>query len=335
MNEINTVVALLTFPALIHSFSASSSWREGVPQAQRVHEIHLSKHDPLSVRRDGVQTDVLGDRRHGMDRRSLVHKITAAAASLPPLVRPANANAAQTTGEAVRRSAANLPGYGQPDVFYPPSFAGKWRATRVVVSSDDPLLDQSSVPMPLTLFYDVRFITVDGDGSDVKRGEKVIADRQFNEASYYNALKAAVQSSTSLLPDIQTVAWSPFNPNVCTITYSDASTKEIKVTKRAAELDDDAGTVSSSEYRRITTTAGGAMGIPSVSASRVRTKWKRGDAAREGDGARATIVEGLEVVYSDGTMGGDPMRMDPGAAGAATPRVSSKSRLRLEKRSAD
>jgi len=180
----------------------------------------------------------------------------------------------------------------------------------------------------------VRFITADGDGNNVKEGGKVIADRQFNEASYYNALKAAIeaqqksQSETSTLPTIQTVSWSQFNPNVCTINYSDSSTKEIKVTKRAAELDENAGIISSSEYRRITTTSG-AMGIPSISASRVMTKWKSSDVSSSSDGKQ--VVEGIEVVYSDGTMGGDPMSMGMGG-GAAKPQVSSKSRLRLERR---
>jgi hypothetical protein len=41
------------------------------------------------------------------------------------------------------------------------------------------------------------------------------------------------------------------------------------------------------------------MGIPSISASRVMTKWKG-----EGEG-RNQIVEGIEIVYLDGMMGGD------------------------------
>uniref|UniRef100_A0A7S3PYA0 DUF6816 domain-containing protein n=1 Tax=Chaetoceros debilis TaxID=122233 RepID=A0A7S3PYA0_9STRA len=270
---------------------------------------------------------------------------------------PSPANAAQTAGEAVRRSAANIPGYGQPDVFYPASFAGKWRATRVIVSSlsaeiSDPIMSKvlASVPLPLTLFYDVRFITVDGDdnvNTNANSNEKVIADRQFNEASYFNALKEAVEQSQSQqkvsMPSIQTIVWSPFNPNVCTINYNDSSMKEIKVTKRAAELDMATGSISSSEYRRITnvsSTGTGNLpgGIPNISASRVLTKWKVNDtmsnSAGDESGKQKQSVEGLEVVYSDGAMGGDPMSMgigSGGGGGAKQPQMISKSRLRLQK----
>ncbi len=330
------LLTLVSLPAMVHSFSASLAWRRGEKhQLQRLHVLGADS----DIQESANHADSSQVHASGIGRRSVIHKTIASSVSLLPLVRPSTSNAAQTAGEAVRRSAANIPGYGQPDVFYPSSFAGKWRATRVIVSSDDVIFDKLSIPMPLTLFYDVRFITADGDGnnSNAKEGEKVIADRQFNEASYYNALKAAIEAqqqsqsatSTSTLPTIQTVSWSQFNPNVCTINYSDSSTKEIKVTKRAAELDESAGIISSSEYRRITTSSG-AMGIPSISASRVMTKWKSNDMSSSGSDGKQ-VVEGIEVVYSDGTVGGDPMTM--GMGGSATkPQVSSKSRLRLEKR---
>jgi hypothetical protein len=193
--------------------------------------------------------------------------------------------AAQTAGEAVRRSAAYLPGYGQPDIYYPSSFIGKWKATRTIIASDDPAL--LSFNLPLTISYDLRFITVDGDsnGSSNSNG-KVIADRAFNEASYYNAIRALLEVQQPQLQlqsqleirmpaSIQSVNWSPFNPNVLNTIYNNAeSSKEIKVIKRAAELDDNNSTttlISSSEYRRVTTTTEG-MGIPSISASRLMAK---------------------------------------------------------------
>ena len=303
--------------------------------------------------------------------------------------------AAQTAGEAIRKSAANIPGYGQPDVYYPPSFLGKWRATRVILAiardettSDSPLSILSSLsssPLPITLYYDVRFITVDGDdvvntvnvnssnrSNNNSETEKVIADRQFNEASYYNALRAEIVKQTETAttskvniqplppPSIQSITWSPFNPNVCTSIYNDGSMQEIKVTKRAAELDlgngngtssknnanananaNDIGNanekermtlISSSEYRRVTTTKG-AMGIPSIAASRVLTKWKSEvlgvGLQQQQSQSKNQIVEGIEIVYSDGMMGGgDPLA---GGVGGGKPMLSSKSRLKLER----
>jgi hypothetical protein len=34
--------------------------------------------------------------------------------------------------EAIQRSAPNIPGYGQTDVFYSPWFDGKWKAKREI-----------------------------------------------------------------------------------------------------------------------------------------------------------------------------------------------------------
>ena len=54
---------------------------------------------------------------------------------------------------------------------------------------------------------------------------------------------------------VERTNWNPSNPNVLlTIQDSNTSTKEIKVTKRAANVNYDDETVSSSEFRRITAT---------------------------------------------------------------------------------
>ena len=315
--------------------------------------------------------------QYSKTRRKILQQITTSATIAsttilaPPFLSPSNNNnealAAQTAGEAIRKSAANIPGYGQPDVYYPPSFLGKWRATRVILAAaaavsggdekqkqSDPLLSlvlSTADSLPITLYYDVRFITVDGDdgvtvnsnnnngnGNSNPETQKVIADRQFNEAAYYNALRAEIikqtqTTSTSMQlqppPSIQSITWSPFNPNVCTSIYTDGSTQEIKVTKRAAELDignaieERMTLISSSEYRRVTTTKG-AMGIPSIAASRVLTKWKsEGMGVGVQSQSKNQIVEGIEIVYSDGMMGV--------GGGGEKPMLSSKSRLKLER----
>ncbi len=259
-----------------------------------------------------------------MERRDILRAITAS--SILPVgtmqIGVKDAVASQTAGEAVRRTAANIPGYGQPDIYYLPSFAGKWRATKLVVASDDTYLSQLSLPASIT--YDMRFIAVDGD---TKSGDsqKIVADRQFNEASFYNAIRAEVGERVGQLPpSLQSITWSQFNPNICTSNYSDGSSKEIKVTKRAAELDIASGIISSSEYRRLTTVSNGTFGgIPSISASRVLTKWKS-----EGTG-KDQVIEGIEIVYTDGSLAGDPMAV--GIGSSAKPQMTSKSKLRLVK----
>jgi hypothetical protein len=279
-----------------------------------------------------------------------------------------SASAAQTPGEAIRRSAANLPGYGQADVFYPSSLLGKWKATRLVLVADGEISKYhlSSNDLPLTVSYDVRFISVDGDtnnnndngqstgissttATSVSNGEKqkeigyVIADRLFNEDSYYNALRETIEQkllsktnqteegvgegTKNMPPFIREKSWSPSNPNVLTLNYSDGSSKEVKVTKRATELDQLNGLVSSSEFRRITVVGGtgtgdegilgGGGGIPAIEASRILNKWKINENGN---------IEGIEIVYSEGSLG-DPLMAANG--NRQQQQIISKSRLLL------
>jgi len=252
---------------------------------------------------------------------TLVLSTTAAATTATTKASTANAAGVDSpaAAEIIRQSAAKIPGYGQPDVYYPPFFLGRWRVTRVIVSLsteyDNPLLlssssSLSSLTVPFALTYDVRFISVGNDsGSDTT---KVIADRAFNTASFYQALRLKLQQqqqqvkeeennilkekvikdkmveiptsspSPIPLPSIQKVDWSSSNPNTYTIYYSDGSWKEIRVTKRASEWNKEEGggiaSVFSSEYQRVCTTgrtsSGTATSIPVIEAVRVMTKWK-------------------------------------------------------------
>ena len=252
-------------------------------------------------------------------RRDVLNKAVVVPAATFAGVQPANS--AQTTAEAVRRTAAGIPGYGQPDVYYPTSYLGRWKATKTIVVSDNPYLNAK---LPIALNYEIRFISVDGDSKEEAEnavGGKVVADRAFNEQSYYEAFRNAVSSNGRGPPALRSAVWVPTNPNVLTSTYDDGTSQEIKVTKRAATLEQDGeGTVSSSEYRRISDV--GMNGIPILSASRSLTKWRS-------DGSS---IEAIEVVYADGVMG-DPMGgVGGGAAGKqGAPEVSSKSRLSLQR----
>ena len=257
-------------------------------------------------------------------RRDALNKAMAVPAAAFAGIQPATA--AQTTAEAIRRTAAGIPGYGQPDVYYPTSYLGRWKATKTIVVSDNPYLNANGL-LPITLHYEMRFISVDGDSKEEAEnavGGKVVADRAFNEQSYYEAFRNAVIAASSNgrgPPALRSAAWVPTNPNVLTSTYDDGTSQEIKVTKRAATLEQDGeGTVSSSEYRRISDV--GMNGIPVLSASRSLTKWRS-------DGSS---IEAIEVVYKDGVMG-DPMGgVGGGAAGKqGAPVVSSKSRLSLQR----
>ena len=220
-------------------------------------------------------------------------------------------------GEAVRRSAANIPGYGKQDVFYPELFAGNWKMTREVeFNNNNP--SSSSSSSVLRLMYPIRFIRSIED-------DAVVADRGYNQAELETALVRTVQrgrkedgeesssttASSTNSPKIS-YEWVQSNPNDLRLVLSDGTKKEIKVTKRATERTVD--TVSSSEFQRVTQEERG--GIPLISARRIVSKWKQVD---------ESTLEGIEIVYE--MAGGDPLSTS--FTGNITPTILSKSRLYL------
>ena len=220
---------------------------------------------------------------------------------------------------------------------------GKWRATHVILSSQEDAISSANLSFPITLFYNVRFLAVEG------KNDVVIADRSYNQESYYKALRAKameqLQSSpassvTSIgLPALEKIEWTASNPNVLTESFINGSSREIKVTKRSSESipasKDDAGgsatgagvLLSSSEYRRVTK-VDNDRGIPTLTASRVLTKWSVPSNSFE-------VMEGMELIYSDAMLaggGGDPLRGGGGIGGGESrPQVISKSRIRLQR----
>lgn len=242
-------------------------------------------------------------------RRSFLEKIgavpavmIAATIAVPPSS-PVEAAVATDAGEAIRRGAANLPGYGPSDVFYPRPFQGLWKMQRQVSINDE---------TKISLNYDVRFIASIQD-------ESVVADRGFNQANLETAIRrqqTRTDSAKNTDVYVQSYQWLPSNPNDLRMIFADGSRKDIKVTKRASDITDE--TVFSSEFQRVSQENGG--GIPVITARRVLTKWKI---------LNESVVEGLELVYDMG-VGGDPLSMQTlPSQGGAEPKLLSKSRLRM------
>ena len=256
------------------------------------------------------------------NEESLRRRIILAAPTAAILLSSNIANAAETTAESIRLlSSKTIPGLGPPDVYYPSYFVGKWKATKVITTSDDNFwndLIQIGVKLPVTIVSEMRFIPYDAGKDfstyDVSNPNNVpaIADRSFNENSYYAALSKEINrlyQSTKSLPSIQSSNWTPTNPNVLSLTYTDGSSKEIKVTKRSSDVSKDGINVFSSEFRRVTDvpTSGRdsvAGGIPSIYKSRSLTKWRRGD--------NDDVIEGIEILYNEqGTLGEKNSGVDP------------------------
>jgi coenzyme F420-reducing hydrogenase beta subunit len=252
----------------------------------------------MACKRDASITGNADNERRKVLSTSLASVATAAlCAILQPS--PSEAAAPLDAGEAIRRGAAKIPGYGQTDVFYPKSFEGTWKATREVEFNG-----RSDSTLRLT--YLVRFIRSIEDSA-------VVADRGFNQVELEKSIVSTVKGESAGTA-VLTFEWTQSNPNDLRIVMSDGTKKEIKVTKRATERTD--STVSSSEFQRVTQED--QRGIPIISARRVVSKWKTMD---------DSTLEGLEIVYDMG--GGDPL------AGAASKEGSilSKSRLVLKKQS--
>lgn len=206
---------------------------------------------------------------------------------------PANAAAPMDAGEAIRRSAANIPGFGPTDVFFPSDLLGSWQMDREVEIGD----------RTIKLSYPFRFIQSIED-------DAVVADRGSNQAELEKAIVQTVTGNKEPSSTVRSYEWVMTNPNDLRLTLSDGKRKEIKVTKRATERSEN--TVSSSEFQRFTQED--ERGIPVISARRVLTKWKIID---------NSTIEGIEVVYSMG--GGDPLA----DSSASQPSILSKSRLFL------
>ncbi|KAL7496921.1 hypothetical protein ACHAWT_005830 [Skeletonema menzelii] len=261
-------------------------------------------------------------------RGFLAQSATAAIIPVTLLSSTLPANAAETPAEAIRLiSSKTIPGLGPPDVYYPAYFVGKWKTTRVISSSDDPFykeLENVGVKLPIQVTSEMRYVPYNA-GKDFQQIDAnpnnvpAIADRAFNEKEFYSALSQEVQrlySSTKAMPSIQTINWTPTNPNVLSLDYSDGSSKEVKVTKRSSDVSNDGKNLFSSEFRRITavpsSSSGIAGGIPSVYKSRVLTKWRQGNSN--------DVIEGIEILYNEagvlGDKSSDPLQMGIGGTGA-------------------
>ena len=281
-------------------------------------------------------------------RRHILFFLAAPSTLLLPTNTIDLANAAETPAEAIRLlTSKSIPGLGPPDIYFPSYFVGSWKVTSVVTTSDDNFWNDmklNGVNLPVTIVSKMRFVPYDA-GKDFmnenvdtypnnsnKNNIPAIADRAFNEKSYYAALSEELNrlysTTKPTLPSIQSVTWTPTNPNVLSLVYANGSSKEVKVTKRSLDVSNDGNSIFSSEFRRITTVpptsssessiSMGIGGIPSISKSRVLTKWKQSSIADTDNINDVNRIEGIEIVYNEnGTLGDKDRNVDPLLGGSS------------------
>jgi len=178
--------------------------------------------------------------------------------------------------EGVAQIAAKIPGYGQPDIFYPESFIGSWNVIRTLSSvrgTDVDRIARFSEFKGKSISYQMRF---------VKHRGHVIADREYNVC---NVLSAPDYSSSSSPSKREfDCMWQRENPNVITATRRSGfdqagqsqSVIEMKVTKRSfTENPAGPGSFDSSEYMRTVETNGADLlgGTPPVLGAK-RELWR-------------------------------------------------------------
>ncbi len=211
-----------------------------------------------------------------------------------------------SAGEALRRSAAHLPGYGPTDVFYPLNWQGTWTLRR-----EDVVMNTSES----VVTYPVRFIPcVENDA--------VVADRAFNERQYWNA-KGDSGGGGGV---VQSIQWTETNPNDLNVVFTNGMRQNVKITKRATERTET--TVSSSEFQRIledqsssSSTSSSSMVLvpPQLSSRRTLTKWKM---------INDHEMEGIEIVYDMNVERDADLNL---LRNGTPPQLLSKSRLKLSR----
>ena len=175
--------------------------------------------------------------------------------------------------EEIAKGAASIPGYGQPDIFYPNTFEGRWRTTLTV---NDVIINDvnSCSKLKEGLLYVKSFEAkrnIDFIRSFVKRGDasgsSVVEDRAFSMKSLMEALTAR---------DAQ-ASWEASNPNLLTfssVIADEAIITEQRVTKRSIEALDE-GQVGYSEYSRLAEVSGNLLSaVPTIFGKRVLVRMK-------------------------------------------------------------
>lgn len=92
---------------------------------------------------------------------------------------------------------------------------------------------------PIILEYQLRFIQSIQD-------DACVSDRGYNQINLEKSIRP------EQIDSVRSYKWTETNPNDLIIEYYDGSRKYIKVTKSSTELDDNLGTISSSEFQRLT-----------------------------------------------------------------------------------
>jgi hypothetical protein len=182
------------------------------------------------------------------------------------------------------------PGFGQPDIYYPSAYEGKWKVKQTFYDFNiknnqetilfvdtlinleqerskqlnpspnlnananprtNPNLSPGPVPKTVPVAIELEYIS-----NYVDYNGNIVLDRSFSESNKYKALLKKTYGSsdkgvsTGASKGV-TATWELSNPNILTVTTSDNKVIGYKVTKRAVEDKLGTGSFGLSEYSQI------------------------------------------------------------------------------------
>lgn len=123
----------------------------------------------------------------------------------------------QDVRESIAKSFSQIPGYGQPDVFYPTYFMGDWKVNQTIstsINKENGYTESNIIKYfpPKTLLFQRRYITYQGS---------IVLERSFSETNYFR----------QYLSDKNAIAtWDITNPNNLNVLTSNGKVRVVFIT---------------------------------------------------------------------------------------------------------
>jgi len=210
---------------------------------------------------------------------------------------PVDINAATSTRESIAKMAAVLPGMGQPDVFYPQTFAGTYITIETITA-----VETKVPPSELPSFVQTMSKRLNSGSSQLEYlrtyssyDDRVVLDRATSASERFTAITGNDKKS----PIVAQAKWDVTNPNILSITTASPEGRTyalaVKVTKRSQETNLAPNAVGYSEFSQIAETESESTGnsepvaIPNIYGMRVLARYQQD--------VEKGVVDGLERLY--------------------------------------
>ena len=204
---------------------------------------------------------------------------------------PVDINAATSTRESIAKMAAALPGMGQPDVFYPQTFSGKYITIETLTA-----VETKVPPSELPSFVQAMEKRLNSGSSQLEYlrtyssyDDRVVLDRATSASERFTALADKDKKS----PIVAQAKWDVKNPNILSIITASPEGRTyalaVKVTKRSQETNLAPNAVGYSEFSQIAETESTGYSEPNIYGMRVLARYQQD--------VEKGVIDGLERLY--------------------------------------